>query len=93
MVRIPITEVTASILRKNRALYTRQGNHARIAEIDAELARRAGERFYVLTETGEFEHIQGERAGFTACGVAIDTTRQYGDREWWHCMSCERAAH
>ena len=40
-----------------------------------------------------FEHIQGERAGFTACGVAIDTTRQYGDREWWHCMSCERAAH
>jgi hypothetical protein len=94
-----ITAVSKGILVKNRATYSRQlpSEHAaqRIAAIDEELARRAtrkGHRGktagYVLTATGQFEHLAGDREGFTKCGVAIDPNRSYGSREWWHCLSC-----
>ena len=95
-----ITKVGPRILKQNRVTYMRQLPSAaaqlKIDAIDAELARRSGRvatvggsTGYVLTATGQFEHVAGERDGFTKCGVAIDTDRQYGDREWWQCLSCQ----
>ena len=97
-----LTSIGTRILKKNRAMYVRQlpGEYpqARIDAIDAELIRRStrvsavgGTQGYVLTATGQFEHLAGDREGFTKCGVAIDTERSYGSREWWHCLSCGEA--
>lgn len=68
----------------------------KIQAIEAELARRASRKGhrgktagYVLTATGQFEHIASkEREGFTKCGVAIDPDREPGDAPWWHCLHC-----
>lgn len=94
-----ITKIGPRILKQNRAVYVRQlpsvPAQARIDAIDAELARRAQRPThvgstpgYVLTATGQFEHLAGERQGYTKCGSAIDAQRAYGDREWWHCLVC-----
>lgn len=94
-----ITKIGPRILKQNRAMFVRQlpsvHAQARIDAIDVELARRANRvshtgatAGYVLTATGQFEHMVGEREGFTKCGSAIDASREYGDREWWHCLVC-----
>lgn len=94
-----ITKIGPRILKQNRAVYVRQlpsaPAQARIDAIDVELARRAQRTphvgatvGYVLTATGQFEHLAGDREGFTKCGSAIDATREYGSREWWHCLVC-----
>ena len=46
---------------------------------------------YVLTATGDLQHIASSKIeGKTRCGQDIDLSRQYGDREWFHCLNCER---
>jgi len=94
-----ISKVGLRILKQNRETYVRQlpSAHAqsRIDAIDAELASRytrvssvGGTAGYVLTATGQFEHKTSSRDGITKCGVSVDTERQYGTREWWHCLTC-----
>lgn len=94
-----ITKIGPRILKQNRAMYVRQlpsdAAQCRIDAIDAELARRANRVShvghtpgYVLTATGQFEHLAGDRDGYTKCGSLIDTQREYGSREWWHCLVC-----
>lgn len=94
-----ISSISTGILKQNRTTASRRlpDAHAQasIDAINAELARRAerkshkgGTEGYVLTATGQFEHKAGEREGHTKCGAEIDATRQYGTREWWHCLSC-----
>lgn len=96
-----LSKVSARILMQNRATYARQlpSVHAaaQIDAIDVESARRAhrvpvagGTSGYVLTTTGQFEHIAGERDGFTRCGAPIDHDRQHGNREWWPCLICTK---
>jgi len=96
-----LSGISLHTLKQNRATYSRRLPDVRaeqqIAEVDAEISRRKERQShrtptagYVLTATGQYEHIAGEREGFTKCGVAIDPTRQYGNREWWHCLLCGR---